>query len=356
LQKVVECFFLMHLYSFKVFLFIVLSTASARAETLKCHFRTSSLNAFTTPLYTCSVQNNKLFRHSRASIDAIDGQHAVNMTNDDVQGLSILSIYNMKFLPTNIERFFAQLILLHIWNTDYEEIHQRDIKGFSKLKYLFVGNNQLRTIEGDLFSFNGDLEFVWMNFNKIARIDPLAFSHLTKLRNLKLFGNECVNSDMSARSEVVDLVRRIEGGMCNNTMSGLDEQELVRMRRENDNLRVQYEEMNQNWMSLRIEMKMEVEKNENLVREGKNLRENLEQVSSELMTIKQDNEKLTSSNEILLAKLQKTLSENELLTYTVNKLTKSVQQLQANYGMLIRRMREKVALNDQNDLLTDINE
>ncbi|KAG5670301.1 hypothetical protein PVAND_000577 [Polypedilum vanderplanki] len=352
-----------------IFLFLT-STGIIQAEILKCHFRTAVFTS-SISLYTCFVQNNKIFKNYRANIDSIDGLHAINKTHEDVQALSILSIYNMKFLPANIENSFGNLILLQIWNTDYEKIHQKDLKGFRKLKYLFLSNNQLKIIETGLFQYNIELEFIWLNFNKITRIDSFAFSHLKKLRNLKMFGNECLNSDKITRSDVIEFVKIIENGECSSNETEIKTNavdEFNQLKSQNENLRQQNEEMSQNMTNLNDEMSKQVVRNKELIIEREKLLFEFNQMNNKLMLIEEKNIELKSLNEISTTNIQRISIDKEImrqkneklernvesLTNTIAKLTKSFQHLQANYGTLIRRMRENFEVNYEDFNATEI--
>lgn len=103
-----------------------------------------------------------------------------------MKGLFILK-KQIHFLPHAIgETFFKNIAGLTINDSKLKEIHQQDLSEFSKLRELFIVSNEIENLEENLFEFIEHLELLWLDGNKITKIDSKIFDNLNKLRYLNI--------------------------------------------------------------------------------------------------------------------------------------------------------------------------
>lgn len=94
------------------------------------------------------------------------------------------------------------MILIYIEQCHIEEVHQADLKPFSKLKSLSLENNKIQIVENGLFDFNPQLEIIWLNGNKIFHIGENAL----KVQGSPTWvfkANDCI--DMETDENIEDL-------------------------------------------------------------------------------------------------------------------------------------------------------
>lgn len=171
--------------------------------------------------YYCDVQDTSEINSYGADIDEIDGIHHPFKSIRDVKGFFILH-KTVEYFPKGIDKFFNNLLGISIRAAHLREIHQHDLKPFSKLQYLNFQYNKIKVIEADLFKFNPDLELIRLSHNSIANIDPYVFNGLDDLNTLALAENAClpeVNVDVENNRQLVrQLVNKIQNGKCSDRL------------------------------------------------------------------------------------------------------------------------------------------
>jgi Leucine-rich repeat (LRR) protein len=123
--------------------------------------------------------------------------------------------FKWKKLPKNILKVFMNINEIQIINAELPEVTKDDLEVFSKLINLWLYNNKLKYLRDDVFASNLQLETIDLHGNQISHVDPRTFSHLNKLRLLRLERNVCQSlSDALTRSSVVKMVSEIENTSC----------------------------------------------------------------------------------------------------------------------------------------------
>lgn len=132
------------------------------------------------------------------------GTHLENNSNNDV-GSFYSNEKTVKYFPQELEKFFKNLRRIFVEKCQMKEIKQADLKPFSELKELFLGNNDIEVLEVGLFDFNPKLKLISFWHSKIFHINQNVFNNLKSLTHLWLIGNKCINgwaynrsSDMQA--------------------------------------------------------------------------------------------------------------------------------------------------------------
>lgn len=102
---------------------------------------------------------------------------------------------NFHFIPTNLGLTLKNLLAMTIKKSNLRKITSENLQDFRKLMYLDLSFNQIEILEANLFANNLNLEMLWLNNNKIHRIDHKSFAHLKKLSSYNLEGNICINTE-----------------------------------------------------------------------------------------------------------------------------------------------------------------
>ncbi|XP_037044475.1 protein slit-like [Bradysia coprophila] len=108
---------------------------------------------------------------------------------------------NVKFMPTNIAKFFPKLEKLEISNSSLEWIEQANIKELTSLRTLNLNNNNLRLFEEGLFDFNTKLEIISVRENNLNFVHQEIFYKLSKLQSIDLEQNLCTTSMNSGNND-----------------------------------------------------------------------------------------------------------------------------------------------------------
>ncbi|CAH1733667.1 unnamed protein product [Chironomus riparius] len=114
------------------------------------------------------------------------------------------------YLPKGIVKFFPNLEMLEVIQSELKEISSTDLEPFRILKYLDLSGNNIATLEGKLFQFNSKLEVLILNDNEISTVDQLTFYGLYNLKFLGFQRNRCfsdMTKDASAVQNMIDAIK-----------------------------------------------------------------------------------------------------------------------------------------------------
>jgi Leucine-rich repeat (LRR) protein len=188
----------------------------SEAEIIQCEFNVYALKYGMPSRYTCVVRNSEIFNGDRVTIEAAEGAHESDKTDDDVNYIQIKSAPNMNYFPANLENVFNNLEYIGMEHSKLRHITKSDLSPFTELKFLDLGFNELKVLHSDLFENNLKLKHIGLSYNKIAHIGPSTFSQLSELQVLFLNNNPpCPNLESSgSRSGVEEIIASIENREC----------------------------------------------------------------------------------------------------------------------------------------------
>lgn len=139
------------------------------------------------------------------------GSHSGGRINDIVLGIDF-NRKTIRYFPHGLEKYFKDLRSIDIYTSKLKEIHQSDLKPFTKLVTIYLRFNEIEILEEGLFDFNPDLEYISIYNNRISEIYPNIFDNLRKLTSLYLGSNNCINMDSDKDSEktknIIERVKR----------------------------------------------------------------------------------------------------------------------------------------------------
>ncbi|XP_070507834.1 uncharacterized protein MAL8P1.12-like [Chironomus tepperi] len=269
----------------------------------------------TDELYSCIVKNDLKINSSDVKINEVKGSHKSGKSNDLVSGL-VIDNKKTEYFPSNLDEKFKNLLALKIKYGRLKEIHQDDLKKFSKLRYLNLDENNIEALDDDLFEFNTELELIWFGKNKIKSIGRSTFDKLSQLSDLDLLGNICTKE-------------RISGAKVKPGISKIKLQ-CFKPDMELENLKQQYQILKT--------------KNKKLV-------ENVEKLKSENSNLTKDVESMTEHNfklcYDLTAKLEEQTKKILEKDIAIEKLKNSNDDLKDQISKIQREKQEKLIINQQ---------
>lgn len=119
----------------------------------------------------------------------ITGDHEINFTNSNVQGLYIDHV-DCNYFPTNVKDFFPNLELLQISFSKMNFIVEGNFIGLPELKFVRINTNvQIYILPENIFKGAENIQDLKMYSNYIRKIHENAFRGLKMLENLELSKN-----------------------------------------------------------------------------------------------------------------------------------------------------------------------
>ena len=209
---------------------------SSQSASIDCQFKAEGWGPFSLT-YLCSVQNSvNIVSRDAVQIDSISGQHQAGFNNDKVEVVDVFQKGPINYFPRGLTNFFKNLKGIRIESTGLKEIHQSDLKDYSKLVALWFFGNDLEVLEENLFEFNPNIEWISLGANKITHIDPFVLAKLIKLKTLYLFSNPCINVLAENNPTEVQSVIKTAQHQCTNLDYSSLEQKVRYFEMESKNL------------------------------------------------------------------------------------------------------------------------
>jgi len=217
-------FFYFFLFSL-IFSLILAFDGSSTSTNIECSYNVGGRYVVLGNIYHCWVDNDlNITTEESAQISGVNGTHKNLRSNDDVLGFHASSTI-MQLFPRGLEKFFKNLKMINIQDSQLKEIHQSDLKVFPNLVYFALGKNEIEVIEEGLFDFNPNLEFVGFEESKIIHIDPNVFDHLTKLSNFWFYSVPCVDQDIyDSSGDIQEIIQVVKSNCSNSEFLSLDNQ------------------------------------------------------------------------------------------------------------------------------------
>ena len=165
----------------RLFAVIILLQISSwvQSATLMCSFKILSDG------YNCEIFSD--FSQKNVTITSINGRHMKGKSNSNVDVL--LMIRNSKYLPTNMCKFFENVNLFEIKQTDVRQISKPIFAGCGKLKTIQIKWTLVSSLPEDVFSDLVNLENLDLSENRIEVLPTQLFKNNQKLQAIKFNGN-----------------------------------------------------------------------------------------------------------------------------------------------------------------------
>lgn len=163
-----------------------------------CHHQR---NAWTSlgPLQECIVENLVITQPN----DTVTRLNKHNYLT--VKSFFIHKSQKCDFMPVGIEKFLERLEVLIIAGTALTTITKENLKPFTFLTQLYMNDNRLQALDGDLFIHNPSITGVNFDSNFIKRIGFFLLEPLNSLKWITFSYNSCLNSKAHNSSQLVML-------------------------------------------------------------------------------------------------------------------------------------------------------
>lgn len=187
-------------------LFLLLIAASSNAILLNCRYLNQHW-PITGTIYTCFATVVDI-RDGLTSVTKVSQNHLSGKTNAHVQGFT-LNQNSLTLMPSNIEKFYPNLRVIQMINTNLKSLTRHDLKPFPRLEAIGFYDNKIETMDGDLFKDTPLLQHIAFRNNLLTNVGPNIFKPIPLLKEIYLSGNLCTQEMTSSTSEVLALSRKL---------------------------------------------------------------------------------------------------------------------------------------------------
>lgn len=155
------------------------------------------------------------------SVVAVLGNHQTGRSHQDVLAVTFIG-QPISHIPQNMNRFFPNVETIRIDNCPIQSFTREDLRPFPRLRYFVLHLGQLRTINGDVFMYSPQLQFVWLGNNQITNVGPGLLQHSPRITQLYFPANPCISSSATTATAVANLGREL-GFRCPPTVEMTEE-------------------------------------------------------------------------------------------------------------------------------------
>lgn len=110
-------------------------------------------------------------------------------TNSRIEGFKLTQQKGVKYLPTNLFSAFPGLVAISYWYNAVKSVNENHFKGLTKLRGLFLTNNEIEHMAEDSFTDLVSLEYLNLGGNKISSLQRNLFASQKNLKKLCLDRN-----------------------------------------------------------------------------------------------------------------------------------------------------------------------
>lgn len=148
------------------------------------------------------------------ALESVTGGHKGERSNDDVEffGMDLLENQFMPFFPQNLLNFFKNLKAISLSKTQLLTLSAMDLQPIPGLLFLYLGGNNLTSLDGDLLQFSPHIRLFSVENNQIEQIGP-NFHAPEELQSLYLENNVCISINVFGRSQVQETAPKLSD-MC----------------------------------------------------------------------------------------------------------------------------------------------
>jgi Leucine-rich repeat (LRR) protein len=129
-----------------------------------------------------------------------------SVDKDDIESFYIYKSPECKFIPKGIETQFKNIKVLVVAYTGLTVLRQEDLKPLTKLQNLYVDNNHLEVLDGDLFAFNPNIDYLNFSNNQIKTIIAETFLSLKTIKWIDFSKNICIDRKAETNNEIIGLL------------------------------------------------------------------------------------------------------------------------------------------------------
>lgn len=180
--------------------------------------------------------------------DEVINSADLNINFDKVKGLDIRD-QSVHYMPKFSELLAQSLEVLYISHCHLKSINRDDLKQFPNLRMLYLANNDLVSLDSNLFEFTTKLEVISFSWNKLTFIGVNILGPTKNLSKIWFIESGCVNyyAEMPVMTETVEAELQAKCG-------AKEIREAAALRNQNDELEKKNDEFSNVIAKLRQEV------------------------------------------------------------------------------------------------------
>lgn len=191
---------------FLKFFLIFIVFAQSNSMQLDCEYK------FSDRYYQCTAKVNLQVDSDQNKVSGVSQNHLQGRKNSDVKVLYIKR-QNLTKFPRGIEKFFPNLEEIYAENNNIKNITKYDLN-FSELTTINFEDNEIMTLDDDLFSFTPNLRWIRFRSNNIKHVGLNTFKYLTIdyldfKNNGKTGKDHCLNEYAESHKNVEVLISKL---------------------------------------------------------------------------------------------------------------------------------------------------
>jgi len=178
---------------------LIVAVTKSADITLQCGFKTETYD-YIGKIYQCEP-SDFVVTSRNDEIHEVVGTHLSDYEVSDVRGLFV-NEETCNYLPVGLNKFFKELEVLRIHNSELLELRKVDLQSMPKLKWLQMFKNKLEILGKNLFAKNPLLVYIDFDCNNLKHIDADILSSLASLQSAEFKHNQCIDRDSSDADEL----------------------------------------------------------------------------------------------------------------------------------------------------------
>lgn len=173
--------------------------------TIQCNFLDDYWNSIGDNEYTCiavTITSDGNLTH----VINITGNHESGKTDEDVKAFWIESNHKQfTRLPKGVEKIFLNMIVFAWGYGALETLTADDLEPYPNLQRLDAYDNQLTSLDGDLFKHTPQLKYLHFRGNQLRHVGSGLLDGLHSLKRAYFEKNYCINVGAETPAQIREL-------------------------------------------------------------------------------------------------------------------------------------------------------
>lgn len=157
---------------------------------IQCRYQVAEW--FIGKIYSCEATITSV--ENPSNVTEITGIHMDGQNDGSVKGVFVNGHRVLTGIPNGIEKFFPNLEAFQWFQGNLSTIGSSTFRPFPNLLSINVGDNQLVTLEGDLFQHTQKLRGIYFYVNSLAHVGHNLLTGLNNLTEAIFTANPCINA------------------------------------------------------------------------------------------------------------------------------------------------------------------